>query len=78
MLLQLKTSELGGGRNPPPQVQRVFKGPGEIRLRHENIVPVRMPMRSIRGGAWKRWLTEKNRQNKRRKSLYPKQLGIDY
>ena len=32
MLLQLKTSELGGGRNPPPQVQRVFKSPGKIGL----------------------------------------------
>ena len=34
MLLQLKTSELGGGRNPPPpQVQRVFKRPGKIGLK---------------------------------------------
>ena len=32
MLLQLKTSELGGGRNPPPQVERVFKSPGKIGL----------------------------------------------
>ena len=29
MRLQLKTSELGGGRNPPLQVQRVFKSPGK-------------------------------------------------
>ena len=34
MLLQLKTSELGEGRNlPPPQVQRVFKSPGKVGLR---------------------------------------------
>ena len=32
MLLQLKTSELGGRRNPSPQVQRVFKSPGKIGL----------------------------------------------
>ena len=35
MLLQLKTTELVGGRNPPPpggQVQRVFKSPGKIGL----------------------------------------------
>ena len=34
MLLQLKTSDLGGGRNPPPsQVQRVFKSPGKVGLK---------------------------------------------
>ena len=33
MLLQLKTSELGGGRNSQPQVQRVFKSPGKIGLK---------------------------------------------
>ena len=33
MLLQLKTSELGGGEiRPPLQVQRVFKSPGKIGL----------------------------------------------
>ena len=33
MLLRLKTSELGGGgRNPLPQVQQVFKIPGTVGL----------------------------------------------
>ena len=35
MLLRLQVSELrgeGGGRNPPPQVQQVFKSPGKIGL----------------------------------------------
>ena len=37
MLLQLITSELGGGQNPPPpQVQRVFKRPGKIGLKERN------------------------------------------
>ena len=35
MLLQLKTSELGGGEIPP-QVQRVFKSPGKIGLSKVN------------------------------------------
>ena len=43
MLLQLKTSELGGGKiRPPPQVQRVFKSPGKIGLKPDLHVSDRM------------------------------------
>ena len=41
MLLQLKTSELGGGEiRPPPQLQRVFKSPDKIGLTSDSLTVV--------------------------------------